>query len=361
MKKIITAAALGVALVAGGTTTAAALHKDVQLTIDGRPAGGSAFAVTVADVLNANGINLGSNDIVSPALDATVTDGQNIAVSYAKPVNLTLDGKQHSFVTVAATLDEALRSQNITDPSAVWSSVPLDTELPRTGLSVEVSTPKKISLSVGGAKAQTITTNANTVADLLSQRGVSADSDDLVSPSTDAYLSAGEKIVLNRVEVTSKTVTEGVSYTVNKKKNSSLWAGESRTLVAGKDGKATRTYQITMINGKVTKKVIVDEAILAKPKAATIEVGTKTSSNGVGINLARAAMWDRIAKCESGGNWRINTGNGYYGGLQFNLASWRANGGRDFAAYPHQASRAEQITVANRYYAKAGTRPWSCA
>jgi hypothetical protein len=72
-------------------------------------------------------------------------------------------------------------------------------------------------------------------------------------------------------------------------------------------------------------------------------------------------MWDRIARCESGGNWHINTGNGYYGGLQFNLASWRANGGRDFAAYPHQATREQQITVANRYYAKAGTRPWSCA
>jgi hypothetical protein len=80
----------------------------------------------------------------------------------------------------------------------------------------------------------------------------------------------------------------------------------------------------------------------------------------VGINLARAGMWDRIARCESGGNWHINTGNGYYGGLQFNLASWRSNGGRDFAARPDQASRAEQITVANRYYAKAGLGPWGC-
>ncbi|MGC3954030.1 MAG: transglycosylase family protein, partial [Propionicimonas sp.] len=75
---------------------------------------------------------------------------------------------------------------------------------------------------------------------------------------------------------------------------------------------------------------------------------------------ARAAMWDRIAKCESGNRWNINTGNGYYGGLQFNKASWNANGGRDFAALPHQASRAEQITVANRYYAKAGLKPWGC-
>ncbi|HSK97955.1 MAG TPA: transglycosylase family protein, partial [Euzebyales bacterium] len=55
--------------------------------------------------------------------------------------------------------------------------------------------------------------------------------------------------------------------------------------------------------------------------------------------VADGSVWDQLAECESGGNWSINTGNGYYGGLQFALASWRSNGGRDFAAYPHQASR----------------------
>jgi hypothetical protein len=72
-------------------------------------------------------------------------------------------------------------------------------------------------------------------------------------------------------------------------------------------------------------------------------------------------MWNRIARCESGGRWHINTHNGYYGGLQFSLATWRSNGGRDFASYPHKAGKGEQITVANRLYAKRGTRPWSCA
>ena len=71
-------------------------------------------------------------------------------------------------------------------------------------------------------------------------------------------------------------------------------------------------------------------------------------------------MWDRIAQCESTGRWNINTGNGYYGGLQFSLATWRSVNGPDFAAYPHQASRAEQITVANRLYALRGLQPWGC-
>lgn len=71
-------------------------------------------------------------------------------------------------------------------------------------------------------------------------------------------------------------------------------------------------------------------------------------------------MWDQIAECESNQRWNINTGNGYYGGLQFNLATWRSVNGTDFAAYPHQATREEQITVANRLYAKRGLQPWSC-
>jgi len=361
LKKIITAVALGIALASGGTTTAAALYKDVRLTVDGQVLTGGAFAVTVADVLNANGIVLGPNDQVSPSLDTNVSDGQNVTVNYAKSLVLTVDGKRESFLTVASTVEQALHAQSIPQLDQAWTSVPLTAGLPRTGLEVKVSTPKQVSLAVAGGQAEKLTTTADTVADLLSQQGLSADSNDIISPSPQTPLTEDAKVRLDRVEIITKTVTENLAYSVTKQQSPTLWAGESKTLVAGKNGRAARTYQIVKVNGKVTKKVVVKELVMVPPSAATLQVGTKTSANGVGINLARAAMWDRIAKCESGGNWRINTGNGYYGGLQFNLASWRVNGGRDFAAYPHQATREQQITVANRYYAKAGTGPWSCA
>ena len=66
-------------------------------------------------------------------------------------------------------------------------------------------------------------------------------------------------------------------------------------------------------------------------------------------------VWDRLAKCESGGRWNINTGNGYYGGLQFNLRTWRAYGG---TGYPHQHSRAEQIRIAEKTLARQGWGAW---
>ena len=70
------------------------------------------------------------------------------------------------------------------------------------------------------------------------------------------------------------------------------------------------------------------------------------------------SVWDDLARCESGGNWSINTGNGYYGGLQFSLGTWNAYGGAEFAEYPHQATRAEQIIVAERLRAARGYQPW---
>jgi hypothetical protein len=60
------------------------------------------------------------------------------------------------------------------------------------------------------------------------------------------------------------------------------------------------------------------------------------------------AVWDQLAQCESGGDWSINTGNGYYGGLQFNLGTWQAMGGGAYAALPSEASREEQIAVATK-------------
>lgn len=68
-----------------------------------------------------------------------------------------------------------------------------------------------------------------------------------------------------------------------------------------------------------------------------------------------AGVWDRLAQCESSGNWAINTGNGYYGGLQFSLSSWRGVGG---SGYPHQASKAEQIARAEALLARQGWGAW---
>ncbi|WP_330456946.1 transglycosylase family protein [Streptomyces sp. NBC_00820] len=69
-------------------------------------------------------------------------------------------------------------------------------------------------------------------------------------------------------------------------------------------------------------------------------------------------VWDRIARCESGGNWHINTGNGYYGGLQFSAGTWRAYGGTAYAPTADQASRSAQIAVATQVQHAQGWGAW---
>jgi peptidoglycan hydrolase-like protein with peptidoglycan-binding domain len=73
---------------------------------------------------------------------------------------------------------------------------------------------------------------------------------------------------------------------------------------------------------------------------------------------AAGSVWDSVASCESGGNWSINTGNGYYGGLQFSGSTWRAYGGSSYAPRADLASRTEQITVAQRVLASQGPGAW---
>jgi LysM repeat protein len=73
---------------------------------------------------------------------------------------------------------------------------------------------------------------------------------------------------------------------------------------------------------------------------------------------ADSGVWDRIAQCESGGNWHINTGNGYYGGLQFSAGTWRAYGGSAYAATADQASRSAQIAVATKVQHAQGWGAW---
>jgi hypothetical protein len=84
----------------------------------------------------------------------------------------------------------------------------------------------------------------------------------------------------------------------------------------------------------------VSETALEAPVPTIVMVGTKPAPVSSG-----SGAWDRIAQCESGGNWHANTGNGYYGGLQFSLSTWRSYGG---PGYPHTASRETQIMIAER-------------
>ncbi|MFF3767981.1 transglycosylase family protein [Streptomyces sp. NPDC001922] len=92
--------------------------------------------------------------------------------------------------------------------------------------------------------------------------------------------------------------------------------------------------------------------------------GTAVAAPLIGATSASAASvdtWEKVAQCESGGNWSINTGNGYYGGLQFSQSSWAAAGGTQYAPRADQATKEQQIAAAEKLLAQQGPGAWSCA
>ncbi|MEU3723605.1 transglycosylase family protein [Streptomyces sp. NPDC031705] len=96
---------------------------------------------------------------------------------------------------------------------------------------------------------------------------------------------------------------------------------------------------------------------------ATVAVASSAflALGAVPASAASVATWDKVAQCESSGNWSINTGNGYYGGLQFSASTWRAYGGTAYAAYAHQATKKQQILIGEKVLAGQGPGAWpSC-
>ncbi|MFC6703794.1 resuscitation-promoting factor [Flexivirga alba] len=178
-----------------------------------------------------------------------------------------------------------------------------------------------------------------------------------------------------RPTVTTRMVTtaETVGFSTVRTYDSTLAAGKTRVERNGVAGKATATWRQQRTGKVVARTTLVKRVVTKKPVSRVLVVGTKKAApapapslstkqrSSGGLDLSRAAMWDRIAQCESGGNWSINTGNGYYGGLQFDIGTWLSAGGGSYAPRADLASRAEQITIANHVYASRGLGPWGCA
>jgi LysM repeat protein len=103
--------------------------------------------------------------------------------------------------------------------------------------------------------------------------------------------------------------------------------------------------------GKIIARTAVASAVVGAPLALAPSASAATDST-----------WDKVAQCESGGNWAIATGNGYYGGLQFSAGTWKAFGGGEYASTANKATRAQQIAVAEKVLAAQGWNAWpSCS
>jgi uncharacterized protein YabE (DUF348 family) len=360
--------AQGVALltIVAGSVGATVMTKSVDLSVDGSVSSVRVLGSTVGDVLAAEDITIGPHDVVLPTAASRVHDGETVTVRYGRELTLTVNGTTTSYWTTATSVGQALDQLGYRNPDIRLTASRSQT-LGRAGLALAVSTPKSVTVVADGTKRR-VTSAAIDVAGLLKEAGYTLGALDRVRPALTSDVTPGSTITVNRVTQRTVTAKVAIAYPTVKKTDSSMYTDQARTERSGVTGLKSVTSRRTIVDGKVRTTTVLSSTVLRKPVARILVVGTKSrptpsagNVSGAGINLANAAMWDRIAKCESGGNWHINTGNGYYGGLQFAYSTWLSNGGADFASRADLASRAEQITVANRLYAKAGLSPWGCA
>ena len=103
---------------------------------------------------------------------------------------------------------------------------------------------------------------------------------------------------------------------------------------------------------------LAGKGLMAAAISGALAVVPMALDGGTATAHADSVNWDAIAQCESGGNWSINTGNGYYGGLQFSRSTWKAYGGGKYASTANKASRAEQIRIAEKVLDGQGIGAW---
>ena len=368
MRKIIPVVAAGVTALAvvGGTVGYVIANKDVTLAVDGASTEVTTTAGTVGELLADKGITVGDRDVVAPALSAPVTDGTRIAVQFARQVSVDVDGKTQTFWTTATSVDDALASKGIAVDGAKLSTS-RSTAIGRQGLSFDLDTLKTITVKAGG-RSRPIKTTATTVGEVLTAAHVTPDGDDLISADRSAPVANGSTITFTKVDVKKVTKKQRIAYTTVRKNASSVTKGTTVVGRSGKAGSKTVVYEEVRYDGKLHSSTAVKTSVTSKPSSRILLIGTKKkstssssgssrsgSSGGSAPAVASGSVWDRLASCESGGNWSTNTGNGFYGGLQFTLSTWHAYGG---SGLPSSNSRAAQIAVAKRLQAAAGWGQW---
>ena len=339
----VLAAAFGVNQVVNDRT-------NVELRVDGTRRTIEASGGTVGQFLRAQHVRVGAHDRVIPAVSTPLRDGQAVSVLRAFPITRDLDGTVSTVYTAYVSPIDYLRRDMHAPDDIVFRSKP---ERLQAHSTITLRTPHSGSLMVDGLPVTYEDVPAVDVRELLAQYSIELGPDDYVMRGSAAVpvttrLVDGDTITV--VRVGRELVQENVEYTApdERRPDHTRDVGDNR-VVPGKPGVMNSTYQVTRVNGDVTDRKLVSRVPTRVATPTITYYGTKADP-----------MWDKIAQCESGGNWGV-VDSMYSGGLGIYNGTWDQFGGREFASNPGLATREEQIIVAERIRSAVGISGWGCA
>ena len=339
-------------IVAGGY--AVAVHKTVTLRVDGLSMAVSTMKSRVIDVIRENSFAVGDHDDVYPAVNQPVHQSDTIVLRRGRPLRVSVDGRLSRQVwTTAVTVDEALKQLSMSDAAPVAGS--RASRLPLAGMALRLVSAKNVHLDDGGV-ARDRRLAAPNVGLLLAAAGAPLQQGDKVVPPASTPVTEGMRIAVTRIRMQDITVRMPLP--------ASTWRIEdptmnmSRQIVEdpGTPGMQEVTFAVSIVNGVVTGRRLVVHEVLTPARASVLRVGAKPGTEVPPV--IDGASWDGLASCESSGNWSINTGNGFYGGVQFDQNTWVASGGLRYAPRADLATREEQIAIAEVTQARQGWGAW---
>ncbi|HEY2043119.1 MAG TPA: transglycosylase family protein [Jatrophihabitans sp.] len=353
----------------GGTVALASADngKSVALKIDGQQSQVTTTASDVRTVLADQHITVGQHDIVAPDLGSPVKNGSEIVVRRGHLLNLVVNGATRSVWVNASSVDDALSQLGYDRSNFV--SVSRSQRLDSGATNLTISTPRPVTFKVDHRMVR-VMSSGPTVYDAVSAASLFlAPADQLSVPGT-SKIRSGEVIVIHRVSYGQGTQRVPVGYSTVNQSDPSNFQGVTTVLKPGKPGQKDVTYQLLYVDGKLSGKIVQRTVVVSAPVPQVQKVGTKqkpvaatspsppASGGATPPPNSSGRNWDAVANCEAGGNWHINTGNGFYGGLQFDIGTWDSNGGGAYAARADLASREQQIAIANKVADARGSSPW---
>lgn len=343
------------AALVGGTAGYALTEKTVAVSVDGQTRLVTTHGGTVRDALNAGGLTAGAHDLLAPAAETSISDGDRVALRRGRQLSLVVDGHRRVVWVTAVSVEEALDQIGVRHDGAVLSAS-RSRGIPLGGFSLEVRTPKDIAILADG-HVTTVTTTGRTVRDALIQAGVRLNPTDQLSAPRGTLLA--DRMVIRVTRVVGRTVTESfpIPYPTERRLDATMFKGDTRVLVAGRPGVLLRTYTLRLVNGKLAAKHLGSEVKTADPVTRVLVVGTKARpAVKRSVGGADGLNWAALARCESGGNPRAVSSSGTYRGLyQFSMSTWRGVGG---TGDPIDASSSEQTYRAKILYSRSGRSPW---
>ncbi len=352
MLRVVMAAILLALVFAGGTAVAA--YKTVTLTVDGASMTVPTMKSRVIDVLHENGFEVGDRDDLYPAADAPVEQSEAIVLRRSRPLEISTDGGGTEQVwTTASTVQEALAQLHLTDKAPLAAS--RGARVPLEGMSLPVVSPRTVQVNDAGA-IRTVHLAAPNVAALLEAEGVPLQQSDTVTPAPSSPVVEGMQIQVTRIRVAK--VTERLPLAPVDQRIEDVNLNMSRQIVEdpGTPGVQDVTFAVATVDGVETGRLPVANVVVSPARGGVLRVGAKPGTEVPPVS--NGATWDALSSCEAGGNWAINTGNGYFGGVQFDQNTWERSGGLRYAARADLATREEQIAIAEVTRSRQGWGAW---